>query len=219
MDKTVEIVILAMVAAFVGLQLIRVLGRRAEHDEQPRLEPKGDTPRVQVTDLTERQPQATVQRTLVPGITPAIERALKEIALADKRFDISAFVEGAKGAYRMVLEAFWKGDKETLAKLCDPAVLGTFADAIDARDAAGEKLDNRLVRITDATIVAATVENGLARVTVRFTADIAAVTRNANGDPIAGSMTDAIEARDMWTFARAANAATPDWLLDETDEA
>ena len=34
----------------------------------------------------------------------------------------------------------------------------------------------------------------------------------------AGSLNDAIEARDVWTFSRLTSAATPDWLLDETDE-
>lgn len=222
MDKTVEIVILAMVAAFLGLRLISVLGRRAEHDDkplQPRLEPKGDTgPKVAIPGLTERAGQGSVPKPILPGITPLIERGLKEIALTDKRFDAQLFVEGAKSAYRMVLEAFWSGDRETLAKLCDPVVLETFEQAIAAREAAGEKLENRLVRINDAEIVAASVESGLARITVRFSADIAAVTRNADGEVIAGSLTDAIEARDQWTFARAPAAATPDWLLDETDE-
>ena len=31
----VEIVILAMIAAFLGLRLYSVLGRRAEHEEEP----------------------------------------------------------------------------------------------------------------------------------------------------------------------------------------
>ena len=58
-----------------------------------------------------------------------------------------------------------------------------------------------------------------ARITVRFTADIAAVTRDAAGTVVAGSLDDAIEARDLWTFSRDLTAAGPDWLLDETDEA
>jgi predicted lipid-binding transport protein (Tim44 family) len=221
LDNTVEIVILAMVAAFLGLRLYSVLGRRAEHEEQPRLEPKGDAaPRVSVPDLNDRSSGgASLPRPLVPGVTPAIERGLKEIAIADKRFDILSFLDGAKGAYKMVLEAFWSGDRESLAKLCDPAVLTAFDAAIDAREAAGEKLDNRLVRITDADIVAASLEDKLARVTVRFTADLAAVTRGSAGEVIAGSLTDAIEVRELWTFARNVDAATPDWLLDETDEA
>ncbi len=222
MDKTVEIVILAMVAAFLGLRLYSVLGRRAEHEEQPRLEPKLDAPRIAPTGAPEtgldRSGVAVPPRILVPGVTPAIERALKELALADKRFDLLAFVEGAKGAYRMVLEAFWSGDRTALGKLCDADVLATFEAAIAAREEAGDTLTNRLVRIEDAIVVAASLDGGIARIAVRFTADIAAVTRNAAGEVTAGSLNDAIESRDIWTFARATNAATPDWLLDETDE-
>ena len=218
MDKTVEIVILAMVAAFLGLRLYSVLGRRAEPEEQPRLEPKLEAPRMSAPDLPDRGGTGVPPRVLVPGVTPAIERALKELALADKRFDLLAFLDGAKGAYRMVLEAFWGGDREALAKLCDADVLEAFVTAIDAREASGEKLTNRLVRIEDAVVVAASLDAGVARIAVRFTADISAVTRNAAGDVIAGSLNDAIEARDVWTFVRATSAATPDWLVDETDE-
>ena len=218
LDKTVEIVILAMVAAFLGLRLYSVLGRRAKQEEQPRLEPKLDAPRMPAPDLPDRGGIAGPPRVLVPGVTPAIERALKEVALADKQFDLLAFLEGAKGAYRMVLEAFWSGDREALAKLCDADVLETFVAAIDAREAAGEKLANRLVRIEDAVVVAASLEAGMARIAVRFTADISAVTRNAADEVIAGSLNDAIETRDVWTFARATGAATPDWFVDETDE-
>jgi predicted lipid-binding transport protein (Tim44 family) len=215
-DKTVEIIIMAMVAAFLGLRLYSVLGRRAEHEERPRLEPK--EPRAAAAELAERPGVAAAPAMLVPGVAPAIERGLKEIAAADRRFDALAFIDGAKGAYRMVLEAFWKGDKQALAPLCDSAVLEAFNAAIDARAATGETLENRLVRIDEAMIVAASFEAPIARVTLRFTADIAAVTRNAAGVVVAGSLDDAIEARDLWTFSRDVTAPTPDWLLDETDE-
>lgn len=217
MDKTVEIVIMAMVAAFLGLRLYSVLGRRAEHEERPRLEPK-EVAAGAAPDRAERAGSVPAPRLLVPGVTPAIERGLKEIAAADRRFDTLAFLEGAKGAYRMVLEAFWSGDKQALGPLCDKDVFGAFEAAIDARAAAGERLENRLVRIDEATIVAASFEAPIARVAVRFTADIAAVTRNKDGVVVAGSLDDAIEARDLWTFSRDVTAQAPDWLLDETDE-
>ncbi|HNJ47434.1 MAG TPA: Tim44/TimA family putative adaptor protein [Novosphingobium sp.] len=216
MDKTVEIVIMAMVAAFLGLRLYSVLGRRAEREERPRLEPT-EAPRQAAPEVAER-PGAGAPRALVPGVTPAIERALREILAADRRFDVTAFVDGAKGAYRMVLEAFWKGDREALAALCDKDVLQAFGAAIDAREAAGERLENRLVRIDEAVIVAASFQAPMARVAVRFTADIAAVTRDADGQVVAGSLTDAIEAHDLWTFSRDVSSPEPDWLLDETDE-
>jgi predicted lipid-binding transport protein (Tim44 family) len=143
---------------------------------------------------------------------------LRDIAAADRRFDPASFLEGARGAYRMVLEAYWRGDKEELGQLCDSDVFEGFAGAIDTRSAAGEVLDNRLIRIDDVAIVAASFVAPMARVSVRFAADIAAVTRDAAGNVIAGSLDDGIESRDVWTFSRNVSSADPDWLLDETDE-
>lgn len=229
-DVTPEIVILAMIAAFLGLRLYSVLGRRAEHEEEPiqgRFEGRQGqpgNPRVAAPAKPDartedrgrtQQPQRLRQ---MPLASPSVERGLAEIAQVDRRFDAAAFVEGARSAYRMILEAFWKGDKAELRALCDDDVYAGFADAIDARVAAGETLDNRLIRIEESTLVAAGVDNGFARITLRFRTDIAAVTRDAEGHVIAGSLDDAIEAVDLWTFGRAVNSPDPDWLLEETDE-
>jgi predicted lipid-binding transport protein (Tim44 family) len=227
---TPEIVILAMIAAFLGLRLYSVLGRRAEHEEEPipgRFEGhqgRPGAPRVPAPPKTDakndergRAEQAQRLREM-PLAPPTVERGLAEIANADRRFDAFAFLEGARGAYRMILEAFWKGDKTELGHLCESDVYAGFAAAIDARTEAGETLDNRLVRIEECSFVSAGVEDGIARITLRFRADIAAVTRNAAGEVIAGSLDDAVDAVDVWTFTRALNSPAPDWLLDETDQ-
>ena len=218
---TVEIVILAMIAAFLGLRLYSVLGRRAEHEEEPipgRFEGRAG-PASAPHPAAPRDALPSAQRPAeLPAATPSVERGLREIAAADRRFDPLAFVEGARAAYRMILEAFWRGDKEELSQLCDRDVYESFASAIDARLAAGETLDNRLVRVEDIALVAASFDAPMARITMRFRSDIAAVTRNAEGTVIAGSLNDAIEAIDVWTFSRNVRSADPDWLLDETDE-
>lgn len=229
-DVTVEVVILAMIAAFLGLRLYSVLGRRAEHEEEPlqaRFEGKRDAtgqvaPRAPAAQpASDRPAPQLVQPRLqaLPGVLPVAERGLRDIAAADRRFDVLMFLQGARGAYRMTLEAFWKADKEHLAQLCDRDVYDGFVSVIEARIAAGETLDNRLVRIEDATIVDAALQGSTARIAVRFIADVAAVTRNAEGAVVAGSLDDAVEARDLWTFSRDVNSNSPDWLLDETDEA
>jgi predicted lipid-binding transport protein (Tim44 family) len=213
-----QIVILAMIAAFLGLRLYSVLGRRAEHEEEPvptRFDSGDKTPAVAPQQRAAQLPRPAA----LEGALPAVERGVREIAAADKRFDISGFVEGAKGAYAMVLEAFWSGDRETLRELCDADVYAGFESAISAREAAGETLENRLVRIEDATIDMAELIGPIARVRMRFVADIAAVTRDKDGTVVAGSLNDAVEARDLWTFKRDVREANPHWLLDETDEA
>ena len=219
---TFQIVILALIAAFLGLRLYAVLGRRAEHEEEPiqgRFDEKTGAPGLQAPRMSGRPGElAGVPRTDGNAAIPAVERGLRDIMAADRRFDTLAFVESARAAYRMILEAFWRGDKEALAQLCDKHVLDDFVAAIDARLAAGETLDNRLIRIEETTIVTASYDAPMARVSVRFTADIASVTRDADGNVIAGTLNDAIESRDTWTFSRSVASSAPDWLLEETDE-
>ncbi|MDE2405359.1 MAG: Tim44 domain-containing protein [Sphingomonadales bacterium] len=220
---TVEIVILAMIAAFLGLRLYSVLGRRAEHDEplQTRFDAAGTAGQpggVAPLQMPERPGTITVRAREISPYPPAVEKGLKDIAGADRRFDPAAFLDGARNAYRMILESFWRGDKEQLSQLCDPLVARSFADAIDARVAAGESVDNRLVRIEEAAIVAASYDAPMARVTVRLVSDVAAVTRDAGGHVIAGSLNDAIEVRDIWTFSRNVSSQSPDWHLEEADE-
>ncbi|AIT80724.1 MULTISPECIES: Tim44/TimA family putative adaptor protein [Novosphingobium] len=227
---TPEIVILAMIAAFLGLRLYSVLGRRAEHEEEPiqgRFEGRQGQPgaaRVPApkpdAKTDDRNPARQAQRLReMPLAPPSVERGLAEIAQVDRRFDALAFLEGARSAYRMILEAFWKADKAELRALCDDDVYESFSAAIDARVEAGETMDNRLIRIEECAVTAAGIDNGLARITLRFRSDIAAVTRDADGHVVAGSLDDAIEAVDVWTFSRAVNSPDPDWLLDETDAA
>ena len=67
-------------------------------------------------------------------------------------------------------------------------------------------------------ITAASSERDVAIVTVRFEADIAAVTRNREGEVVAGSLSDAVQTRDLWTFKRAIGSRDPNWVLIETDE-
>ena len=214
-----EIVILAMIAAFLGMRLYSVLGQRAEHEEEviPNRYDGGENTQEQVPNSP--KPTANVAELQSgPDMLPSVERGVRAIAAADRSFDISSFLEGAKGAYAMILDAFWRGDKDTLRELCDDDVYASFAGAIDARTEAGETLDNTLIRIEDVMIRDAELDGRTARVAVRFVSDIAAVTRDKDGVMIAGSLDDAIESRDIWTFTRQIDAAAPDWILDETDE-
>jgi len=216
----VEIIILAMIAAFLGLRLYSVLGRRAEHEEEaipqrfdPTEQQQAQTPPAQAA-----APAAAPNVIQIEGVLPAVERGIREIASADSRFDLTAFLDGAKSAYEIVLEAFWSGDRETLRDLCDDDVYAGFTAAIDAREAAGQKLDNKLIRIEETRIHSAQLDGRIARIAVLFVADIAAVTRDKDDNVVAGSLDDAVESRDIWTFSRNVSAGDPNWVLDETDE-
>jgi predicted lipid-binding transport protein (Tim44 family) len=212
------IVILALVALFVGLRLYSVLGERTGHEQQPILKPADPDARTapQVTQPAPAQPAPVENGDM--AFVPTAGPGVRAILAADPSFDVARFLEGAKAAYRMILEAFWKGDLETLSGHVDEHVRDAFSSAVEQRKKDGLTLDNRLVAIDQAVISEATLERGIAILTVRFEADIAAVTRNSDGQVVAGSLSDAVQTRDLWTFRRDTGSRDPNWLLIETDE-
>jgi predicted lipid-binding transport protein (Tim44 family) len=207
-----------LVALFIGLRLYSVLGERTGHEQQPIL--KAADPDA-VVDRRVQQPAATPFAAIDAGdmaYLPTAGPGVRALLAADSTFDVARFLEGAKSAYRLILESYWKGDLETLRGHVDGHVFETFAGAVEQRKTDGLVLDNRLVTIDQALIAGATLEKTAAVVTVRFEADIAAVTRNGEGEVVAGSMSDAVQTRDLWTFRRDIQSGDPNWLLIETDE-
>ena len=212
------IVILALVALFIGLRLYSVLGERTGHEQQPILKPADPEAVV--------EPRVTRPTTVQPAVTDGADMAylptagpgVRALLAADPTFDVARFLEGAKSAYQMVLEAYWKGDAAGLRQHVDDHVYETFSSAIEQREKDGLVLDNRLVQVEQTLITAASADHDIAVVTVRFEADIAAVTRNREGEVVAGSLSDAVQTRDVWTFKRAIGSRDPNWVLIETDE-
>lgn len=211
------IVILALVALFIGLRLYAVLGERTGH-EQPILKPAD--PDARLDQPLHAAPRETAKANDAGDLAylPMAGPGVRALLAADPSFDVARFLEGAAGAYRMILESFWKGDLDAIKPHVAPHVYESFAGAVAQRAKDGHKLDNRLVALEPAVITDAAVENGAAVVSVRFEADIAAVTRNAEGEVVAGSMSDAVQTRDRWTFRRDLSSRDPNWLLIETDE-
>jgi predicted lipid-binding transport protein (Tim44 family) len=213
------IVILALVAIFVGLRLYSVLGERTGHEQQQPIPKPAEAdarvePRAAQPATAPASPAEAGDMAFVPTAGPGVRAVLA----ADPSFDVARFLDGAKAAYQLILEAFWKGDADTLRPHVDDHIYESFTGAIEQRKAEGLTLDNRLVTIDQAVIAEASAERGVAILTVRFEADIAAVTRNAEGQVVAGSLSDAVQTRDVWTFRRDLSSRDPNWLLIETDE-
>ena len=211
------IVILALVALFVGLRLYSVLGERTGH-EQPILKPADPDARIEQPAVRAPRDAGAITDGGDLAFLPTAGPGVRQILAADPQFDVARFLDGAGAAYRMILEAFWKGDLDTIRPHTDNHVYESFAAAVKQREKDKYTLDNRLVSVDPPVIVEAALEQGAAEVTVRFEADIAAVTRNKAGEVVAGSMSDAVQSRERWTFRRDLKSRDPNWLLIETDE-
>lgn len=214
------IVVVAMIFALLALRLFAVLGRRTGHEQQRQLPTPVDdrpaTPRAPAGAAADGRSPG--QRIAESAVAVPAQAGLRALINADRSFDVTQFLGGARSAYAMILEAFWKGDRETLKRFCEQDVYEAFDAAIAEREAAGQTLDNKLVRIDNAHIDDARVENGMAYVAVTFEADLSAVTRDKDGAVVAGSLVDAISTTETWTFSRDLRSRDPNWQLAETDE-
>jgi predicted lipid-binding transport protein (Tim44 family) len=199
----IEIVLLAMLAAFIGLRLVSVLGKRTGHER-----PVGDSFRPGVPEVTTPSSRGVdlPSRGLVAvpaGTNTDLAPALQAVADADGDFNPERFVTGSKIAYRMILEAFWSANAGAMEGLVSDEVQENFATAIEDRD--GARLDNRIVSVESAAITNAEMIGQMAEVTVRFVARVT----------IAGAD---VTSNDLWTFSRHVGSRDPNWLLIATDD-
>ncbi|MCW2389133.1 putative lipid-binding transport protein (Tim44 family) [Sphingobium sp. B11D3B] len=212
------IVVLAMIFALLALRLYSVLGKRTGHEQRQLPTPADDRPAAPMPSSGQVDNRTPAQRAADNAVAVPAQPGLRAIIATDRNFDVAQFLGGAKAAYGMILEAYWKGDRETLRTYCADDVYDAFSAAIDQREADGLTMDNKLVRIEDARIDAARVESGTAFIAIHFEADLSAVTRDRDGNVVGGSLDDAISTAETWTFSRNLSSRDPNWELVETDE-
>ncbi len=221
-----DIILLALVAAFLILRLRSVLGRRDGHEPRhadpfkshggESREPEDKVIRLPDRGTEPRGEEAEMEEVGEPG---SVEAGLARIQRADQNFDADEFLSGARIAFEMILTAFAAGDTNALKPLLSPEVLNNFEQSIRDRERAGETLDLNLVGIRSAEFVEAGLEGRTAQITVKFTSEQISVIRDENGDVIEGEPDTVTEVVDFWSFARDTNARDPNWALIATRSA
>ena len=219
----IDIIFFAMVAAFIAFRLRSVLGRRTGNErrrtnpfltaEQKKQEAGADNV-VKLPDRHANQDDAAPVFADIKDGT--LKNGLTDIRLADPHFDLDGFLEGAKAAFGMVLDAFANGDKGTLRPLLADAVYDSFSSAIDQREAAGERLTTEIVSMRAAEVAEAHMDGPYAKLTVRFVTEQINATRDAEGNVVDGDASQIAELTDLWTFARDTRTDDPNWQLVET---
>ncbi|MCF8482977.1 MAG: Tim44/TimA family putative adaptor protein [Rhodospirillum sp.] len=208
----IDIIVIAMVAAFLVLRLRSVLGRRTGEEKQ-RFDPTAGpgasqgSGRDNVVDLPGRGPMGAEagDGTVAGGLT--------QIQLADSSFEPNGFIEGAQGAFKMILSAYANGEKATLKPLLAGEVYQNFARAIDERDAADETMETELISMKSVDITEARMDGTDALVTVTFKSEQVNIIKNSGGEIIDGDPNAVEQVTDIWTFRRDTTSGDPNWEL------
>jgi predicted lipid-binding transport protein (Tim44 family) len=219
----IDILIFAMIAAFLVYRLRGVLGRR-HGEERQRPNPYTSRPGQEGADNVVSLPDRGADRVRAPVEAPppapdepySLAAGIAQIQANDTTFDEKSFLQGAKAAFGMIVTAFAQGDTPTLRPLLSDDVYDNFAAAIRSRQAAGESLETRVVDIRDADLIEARMEGRTAFVTIKFISEQINVTRNSAGAVIDGDPDQPLEVVDIWTFARNTRSRNPNWTLIET---
>ncbi len=214
-NSMIQLLVLAGVAVFLILKLKSVLGTRGgfEGDPQPRVIPD-QMPRrgVEARDAADRD----IIDHVPEGSDDA--RALAAMKLAEPSFSVGGFLQGARGAYEMILSAFARGDLAAIRPFLSDDVAAGFAEVFQNRKAQGQTVSTEILGIRELTLQGAELnrDSKEAEVTVRFVAELISATRNAAGDVVEGDPKKARKQRDVWTFGRKMGANDPNWQLIAT---
>jgi len=215
----IQLLVLAGIAIFLILRLRSVLGTR-EGFEKPPVALPADSKRKSRPDfeVIEGGPDRDITDH-VPTDSDAAS-ALAAMKGADGSFNVGEFLQGAGGAYEMILMAFERGDLAAVKPFIAAEAFDAFAGVLATREAEGLKVEATFVGISDLTLKDATFDRDSreAEISVRFVGEMTEVVRDRSGEIVEGSKTAIKRQTDIWTFARVMGSEDPNWILVATGE-
>lgn len=212
----IQLLVLAGIAVFLILRLRNVLGTR-EGFEKPPLpqQPSGKSRRdFEVIDggpdrdITDHVPEDSEQAQELA--------AMKRIEPA---FSVGEFVQGARGAYEMIVMGFERGNLKEIEPFLAEDVFETFVSVVADREDQGLTIEAEFVGVRETVLHDAKFDkdSNRAEITMKFVGELTSVVRDKGGDIIEGNPNTVKRQKDTWTFARMMGTDDPNWLLVATD--
>ena len=189
-----DIILLAIIAAFIILRLRGILGRRTGHEKKD----FGDL-------FGKKTTQSDNEKKIVNLGSGKLDNAAKE-----------QFIKGAKKAYEMIITSFAKGDKKALKPLLNKKIFQNFSDEIDYRKKENLKSELTFVGVKSAEIKNFEKKNNNYTFTVDFVSEIITCKKDKNNNIIEGNPDIIKTVKDVWKFSKNMWSGNPNWYLVET---
>jgi predicted lipid-binding transport protein (Tim44 family) len=217
-NSMIQLLVLAGIAVFLILKLRSVLGTREGFEKPPATIEDIRTRGRRGVEVVEGGPDSDILDHVAEG-TPAA-RALAVMKAAEPSFSVNTFLQGARGAYEMILMAFEKGDLSKVRDFISADIEHTFDEAIRAREEQGLSVEANFVGLREMVLQDATFDatTKTAEITVRYIGELTSVVRDKAGEIVEGSPTEVKKQRDVWTYARRMGVDDPNWQLVATGE-
>ena len=215
----IQLLVLAGIAIFLILRLKSVLGTRDGFEKPSASGPApGRRAGPPDFDVIEGGPDRDITDHVEDGSTSA--KALAAMKMAEPGFGVSEFLEGAGGAYEMILMAFESGDLSEIRGFLSDEVAESFNSVIAHRESEGLTVDASFVGLREISLKSADFDREASQgeMTVKFVGELTSAVRNSDGDIVEGNPNEIKRQRDVWTFSRKLGANDPNWQVVATGE-
>ena len=205
-SPVIQLLVLAGIAVFLILRLKSVLGTR-EGFEKPIAPPAERPSKRPEFEVIEGGPDQDITDYVPEGSAQAEDLAVRD------------FVQGARGAYEMILMAFERGELDDIQPYLAPDVFDSFVTAVAHREDQGLTIEADFIGVRETTLTDTSYDSvtGEAQITMRFVAEMTSVVRNSAGEIVEGDPKAIKRQKDTWVFGRTMGSSDPNWFLVATD--
>jgi predicted lipid-binding transport protein (Tim44 family) len=218
-SAVIQLLVLAGIALFLVLRLKSVLGTREGFEKPPvsgvAKPSPADNRRRDFEVIEGGVDHDIADPTDVKGNTG---QALAKMKQAEPSFSVTEFLDGARGAYEMILMAFENGELDTLKQFLSDDVYTSFASVVETREAEGLRVDASFIGVRELKLVGADFneDSSEGEVSIKFVGELTSVVRDVAGEIVEGNPEEIKRQKDIWTFARIMGSNDPNWQLVAT---
>ncbi len=206
-----DIIIFAILAAFLFFRLWGVLGTRTGNEKQTDFlnQPKKEEDNVIVLA---KRPEVASEAELYSS---AVRGQIHQIQDQDPNFNPDSFLKASQSAFSAIIMAYTQANHQKLKKLLSPQVYEQFAAAIEARQQENLRQETEIDDV-QAEYVSLDIVEGVASITVRFRSHQMIATVNDQGESFDNPSRLKTPMVDLWTFERSIQSKDPTWKLVRT---
>ena len=202
-----DILIFAIIAVFLIFRLKNILGTKSGYEDTNLQKDKKES------NLSNVFPLDGMKN--IQNQNKADKETLK-IKKIDNTFDQIQFINGTQTFFKMVLEAFVKGDLNKVKEFIKPSVLKNFNDVIKERNKESETLIINLKTINKTEILSSEIKKTALRISVNFESFQIKALKDKEDNLIDGDLNKQILVKDIWVFERKIDSMNQNWTLIET---
>jgi|TARA_B110000908_G_C10255863_1_gene455434 predicted lipid-binding transport protein (Tim44 family) len=212
----IQLLVLAAIAVFLILRLKNVIGTR-EGFEKPPLPVPQEERSSPAFEVIEGGPDLDITDHFDEGTAQA--RALAEMKRIEPSFNVTDFLAGGRGAYEMIVMGYENGELDNIKPILSEEIYESLVDGVASREDQGLTIEASFIGVREMSLENVTIDPDTteAEMTLKFVAEVTQAVRNAEGEIVEGSLTDAKKQKDTWVFSRQMGSDDPNWFLVSTD--